>query len=80
MRAISGLIAKSGAEAVHAAALPDGRALAFKISDGSKRAKPVVLVEALRRFGIESAALDELGAAPLRGGGAVVGEIRPAAW
>lgn len=80
MRAVSGLIAKSGAEAVHAAALPDGRALAFKISDGSKRAKPVVLVEALRRFGIESAALDELGAAPLRGGGVVVGEIRPADW
>jgi L-asparaginase II len=80
MREVSGLIAKSGAEAVHAAALPDGRALAFKISDGSKRAKPVILVEALRRLGVESATLDELGTVPLRGGGEVVGGIRPADW
>lgn len=80
MRVVSGLIAKSGAEAVHAAALPDGRALAFKISDGSKRAKPVVLVEALRRLGVQSPELDELGTVPLRGGGAVVGGIRPADW
>ena len=80
MRAVSGLIAKSGAEAVHAAALPDGRALAFKISDGSKRAKPVVLVEALRRLGVESAELDELGTVPVRGGGVVVGGIYAADW
>ncbi len=80
MRAVSGLLAKSGAEAVHAAALPDGRALAFKISDGSKRAKPVILVEALRRLGIQSETLDRIGALPLYGGGAVVGSIRAAAW
>lgn len=80
MKAVSGLLAKSGAEAVHAAALPDGRALAFKISDGSKRAKPVILVEALRRLGVESGALDQIGTVPLRGGGVVVGSIRAAAW
>lgn len=80
MRAVSGLLAKSGAEAVHAAALPDGRALAFKISDGSKRAKPVILVEALRRLGVQSDALDRIGKLPLYGGGAVVGSIRAADW
>ena len=80
MRAVDGLIAKSGAEAVHAAALPDGRALAFKIADGSKRAKPVILVEALRRLGVQSATLDELGTVPLRGGGVVVGGVHPTDW
>jgi L-asparaginase II len=80
MRAVGGLIAKTGAEAVHAAALPDGRALAFKISDGTKRAKPAVLAEALRRLGVRSDPLDRLGTLPLYGGGAVVGGIRPAHW
>lgn len=78
MRAVSGLLTKTGAEAVHAAALPDGRALAFKISDGSKRAKPAILAEALRRFGVHSAALDRLGTLHLLGGGSVVGGIRAA--
>lgn len=78
MRAVSGLLAKSGAEAVQAAALPDGHAVAFKISDGSKRAKPVILAEALRRLGVQSEALDQLGTLPLFGGGAVVGGIRAA--
>jgi L-asparaginase II len=78
MRAVSGLLSKSGAEAVHAAALPDGRALAFKISDGSKRAKPVILAEALRRLDVRSEVLDQLGTLPLLGGGSVVGGIRAA--
>ncbi|MGH3414917.1 MAG: asparaginase [Actinocrinis sp.] len=80
MRAVSGLIAKTGAEAVHAAALPDGRALAIKISDGSKRAKPVILAEALRRLGVRSDELDRLGSLPLTGGGAIVGAVRAAGW
>jgi L-asparaginase II len=78
MRAVTGLLAKTGAEAVHAAALPEGRAIAFKISDGSKRAKPVILAEALRRLGVHSEAIDRLGTLPLLGGGSVVGEIRAA--
>lgn len=80
MRAVDGLLAKTGAEAVHAAALPDGRALALKISDGSKRAKPVILAEALRRLGVRSPELDLIGTLPLTGGGAVVGAVRPAGW
>jgi L-asparaginase II len=80
MRGVAGLIAKTGAEAVHAAALPDGRALAFKISDGSKRAKPAILAEALRRLGVRSEGLDRFGAVPLFGGGEIVGGVRPADW
>ena len=78
MRAVPGLIAKTGAEAVHVAALPDGRALAFKISDGAKRAVPVVLAEALRRLGVRSEPLDRLGEAPLTGGGVPVGSLSAA--
>ena len=78
MRAVPGLIAKTGAEAVHVAALPDGRALAFKISDGAMRAVPVVLAEALRRLGVRSAPLDRLGESPLTGGGVPVGALSPA--
>jgi L-asparaginase II len=80
MRAVAGLIAKTGAEAVHAAALADGRALAFKISDGCKRAKPAILAEALRRLGVRSEALDRIGTVTLLGGGRVVGGVRPADW
>ena len=78
MRAVPGLIAKTGAEAVHVAALPDGRTLAFKISDGSMRAVPVVLAEALRRLGVRSAPLDRLGESPLTGGGVPVGALSAA--
>jgi len=78
MRAVPGLIAKTGAEAVHVAALPDGRALAFKISDGASRAVPVVLAEALRRLGVRSGPLDRLGEVPLTGGGVSVGALSAA--
>src|SRR5699024_1595443 len=40
MTQVDGLIAKDGAEGVYAAALPDGRATAFKISDGASRPRP----------------------------------------
>jgi L-asparaginase II len=78
MRAVPGLIAKTGAEAVHAAALPDGRTVAFKIDDGAMRAVPVVLAEALRRLGVRSDPLDRLGTVPLTGGSEIVGSLRPA--
>lgn len=75
---VPGLIAKDGAEAVYAAALPDGRAVALKIDDGGQRARPPVMVAALARLGVDVSALDELATAPLLGGGRRVGEIRPA--
>jgi L-asparaginase II len=73
---VPGLIAKDGAEAVYAAALPDGRAIALKIDDGGQRARPPVMVAALRRLGVDVTGLDELATTPLLGGGRRVGEIR----
>ena len=77
-------IAKDGAEAVFAAALADGRAVALKIADGGQRARPVVMAEALRRdgvptdAGVDAAGLDDTGRVPVLGAGEPVGEIRAA--
>ncbi len=82
LRAIPGAIAKAGAEACYALALPDGRAVALKIDDGGARARPPVMAAALRRLGVDkepgvdAAALNETGQALLLGGGAPVGELR----
>ncbi|TDD69488.1 asparaginase [Jiangella aurantiaca] len=78
IRGVPGLFAKAGAEAVIAAALDDGRAVAVKIDDGGYRARMVVLVAALRRLGVEAPVLDELASAPVLGGGVPVGELRSA--
>jgi L-asparaginase II len=78
MRALPGAIAKDGAEAVHAFALPDGRAGALKVSDGSERARAAVVVALLRRLGIEDdAVLAAAGPAPVMGGGRPVGAVEP---
>jgi L-asparaginase II len=79
MTAIPGLLLKSGAEGVEAFALADGRAGAFKIDDGTQRARPAVTVALLRAMGTDEALLADLGALatpPVLGGGQVVGEIR----
>lgn len=75
MRLVPGLMAKDGAEGVFAAALPDGRAAAVKIADGSDRAAGVVLAAALGIVGVD---IDpaELGA-PILGHGEPVGRVRP---
>ena len=52
IRGTEGLIAKDGAEAVHAVGLADGRGIALKIADGAQRARPVVLAAVLRRLGV----------------------------
>ncbi|MFF4340279.1 asparaginase [Kitasatospora sp. NPDC001540] len=78
MRAVPGALSKMGAEAVQVVALPDGRALAFKIEDGAERARGPVLAAALRRLGLADPVLDRIAAAPLHGGGNVVGEVRAA--
>jgi L-asparaginase II len=77
MRGIPGAMAKMGAEAVQAVALPDGRALAFKIDDGAYRATGPVLAATLRRMGVTAAGdtLGRIASAPLYGGGRPVGEI-----
>ncbi len=83
MRLVPGLIAKDGAEGVYAAALPDGRAAALKIADGSSRARPPVMIAALRRLGADLTAVDarpadtSLTAPPVLGHGVPVGSVRP---
>lgn len=74
MRAVPGLLMKGGAEGVHAAALPDGSAVALKISDGAARARMPVMAAALRRLG--GVDLAQLATGPVLGGGRVVGEVR----
>lgn len=78
MRALPGSVCKDGAEGVHAIALADGRTVTIKIADGDKRARPVVMVAALRRLGVTSPALDRIGDVPVLGHGEPVGSIRPA--
>lgn len=78
LRALPGAIGKLGAEAVYVVALPDGRTVALKIEDGGDRARPVVMAEALRRVGVDSAEVDATGKHVLLGGGVPVGEIRAA--
>ena len=76
MREVPGTLAKIGAEAVQAVALPDGRALAFKIEDGAVRAVAPVLARALSGMGVVGPVLDRIADTPLLGGGARVGEVR----
>lgn len=52
MRGLPGLVAKDGAEAVFGVGLPDGRAIALKVSDGANRARPPVMRAALERLGV----------------------------
>ncbi len=78
-RAIPGLIAKAGAEAVYAVGLPDGRGVALKISDGTPRARAVAMAGVLKHLGFEHQTLDLQASAPVLGHGERVGEIRPCA-
>ncbi len=84
MQAVPGLLVKGGAEGVHCAALPDGRCVAVKVTDGGDRARMPVLIGGLRTLGIaaDSAAaalLDELGTGAVMGGGVPVGTVELAA-
>lgn len=76
MREVPGTLSKMGAEAVQAVALADGRALAFKIDDGSGRALGPVLARTLELLGVDAPVVSRIGRAPLLGGAAEVGEIR----
>ncbi|MET7637352.1 asparaginase [Streptomyces sp. NPDC005438] len=76
MRGLPGALAKMGAEGVQAVALPDGRALAFKVEDGARRALGPVLAHALRLMGVTAPVLDRVAEAPVTGGGRPVGALR----
>jgi L-asparaginase II len=71
MRAVPGLFVKGGAESVMLASLPDGRAFAWKISDGSNRVNGPLMKAALAKFdiAIEGEEVDVLG------GGTLVGSL-----
>ena len=81
-QAVPGLLGKAGTEAVYVVALPDGRAWALKVEDGSPRARPVVMAAALERSGlttepgVDAALVRTTGRHDLYGAGAVVGGLR----
>ncbi|MEV3965961.1 asparaginase [Nocardia sp. NPDC050193] len=77
MNAVPELICKIGADGVHAGALPDGSAFAYKIDDGADRARIPLTMAVLQRMGVRwSDELAALAAPPVLGGGARVGVIR----
>lgn len=74
--AIPGLIAKDGAESVYVAAVPDGRAVALKLSDGSGRGTPTVLLAALQKLGVDTSSVTEDIVEKVLGHGKPVGQVR----
>lgn len=76
MRAVPGILAKSGAESVYVVALPDGSTFALKIEDGSERPLYAVMGRMLELAGLEAEML--LDRPRVLGGGQPVGEVRTA--
>jgi L-asparaginase II len=74
--AIPGLAAKDGADSIYVAAMSDGRAVALKLSDGSGRALPTVLLAALQRLGIDVSGVPHTVAEIVLGHGKPVGNVR----
>ena len=74
--AIPGLAAKDGADSIYVAAMDDGRAVALKLSDGSGRALPTVLLAALKRLGIDTTHGPSSVAEIVLGHGQPVGAVR----
>ena len=84
MRAVPGLMAKEGAAGVMAMALADGRAVAFKIADGSGPARQSVIPQALSVLGVDvdgsAAATRDRMVVPVVGHGREVGRLEPLEW
>ena len=80
IRALPGLLSKSGAEGVGAVAVPGVGAVAVKIDDGAARARMPVLLPALSSLGITVEGLDDLTQTPVLGGGRQVGAVRALLW
>ena len=76
MQGVPGLIAKDGAEGVFVAALPDGRAVALKIADGSDRSRCTVMLAALATLGVDMSALQGKLQEQVLGHGKPVGTVR----
>lgn len=71
-----GLFAKDGAESVYVAATQQGHAVALKLSDGSGRATPTVLLAALRRLGVDVSGVPDSIREVVLGHGRTVGDVR----
>jgi L-asparaginase II len=78
VRAVPGLIAKDGFEAVQVAALPDGTAIGIKIADGSDRARLPATVAALALAGVDPDLLAPFEEAAHARGLTVAGELAEA--
>jgi hypothetical protein len=72
MQKVPGLFVKGGAESVMVASLPDGRAITWKVLDGSKRVDGPIMVAALAHFGIEVSGEN----VDVMGGTQLLGEIK----
>ncbi|PID53828.1 MAG: asparaginase [Micrococcales bacterium] len=77
MSRLPGILAKDGAEGVLAIGLPDGRAIACKVLDGSPRPLAAVVVAALRAIGVRTAPVADLADTPVLGHGKPVGRVIP---
>ncbi|MET3720075.1 MULTISPECIES: asparaginase [unclassified Arthrobacter] len=77
MRLLPGAVAKDGFEGVQLVGLPDGRAVAVKISDGGDRARMPATLHVLAALGVDTAPLGGIATAPVLGGGHAVGLLQP---
>jgi len=75
MRLLPGAVAKDGFEGVQLVGLPDGGAVAVKISDGGDRARMPATVRLLEALGVETEPLAGIATAPVLGGGHEVGRL-----
>jgi len=84
MRAVPTLVAKEGASGVMAAGLADGRAVAFKVADGSDSCRQAVVAEALRASGLDigtdATSTADAVAVPVLGHGRPVGRLDAIEW
>ncbi|WP_411731327.1 asparaginase [Paeniglutamicibacter sp.] len=75
MEAVPGVLAKDGFEGIQLIALPDGSAVALKISDGGDRARMPAAVPALLALGVDPGSLAPFNNLPVLGGGNPVGTL-----
>ena len=78
MRLLPGALAKDGFEGIQLVGLPDGRAIAVKISDGGDRARMPVTVRALEALDVDTSALAGIATGAVLGGGRPVGLLQAA--
>jgi L-asparaginase II len=76
MRLLPGAVAKDGFEGVQLVGLPDGRAVAVKISDGGDRARMPATVHVLESLDVSTESLAGIGTSPVLGGGHQVGLLQ----